>query len=76
VGVDDAGYLIGSSPSWGLAGWQPTLFLEGLKEVPGGNYERIPPHTFAVPAATIVRARELADALSHRKEASSSSGPP
>ena len=25
VGVDDAGYLIGSSPSWDLAGWQPTL---------------------------------------------------
>ena len=56
VGVSDAGYFIGSSPSWGVGGWEPILFPEELQEVPGGNYERMPAHTFPIPAVTIARA--------------------
>jgi hypothetical protein len=67
VGVSDAGYFIGSSPSWGVGGWEPILFPEELQEVPGGNYERMPAHTFPIPAVTIARAGKLADALRHHK---------
>ena len=65
VGVDETGFLLGSKPYYyGMpGGWRPTLFLEELEEVVGQDYERIAARTFAVPAATITRIRELAHVL-------------
>lgn len=63
IGVNERGYFLGSSSS--LLGWDycPTVFVQELREVPGHDYERIPARTFPVPAATIARAFDLADAL-------------
>jgi hypothetical protein len=68
LGVSDGGYYRGSSPYGdSVYWWEPMLFPEELQEVPGGDYRRIPAHTFPIPPATIARAWQLADALTRRR---------
>ena len=68
LGVSDGGYDRGSSPYGdSVYWWEPMLFPEELQEVPGGDYRRIPAHTFPIPPATIARAWQLADALTRRR---------
>jgi hypothetical protein len=59
--VDEYGHLRGTAPATS-PGWWPKLERARLQEVPDYAYLRIPARTFAVPAATIARAKQLDEA--------------